>query len=303
MMHVACIADGHYWRHAGAMVHSLLTRNPGATVHVLHRPDAPREDRERLAQVVGEFGATLNFLPVRDTHDARSHSPYFPDAVWYRIFLPELLPGLDKVLYLDSDIVVLQSLDALWHTDVSGHALGAVTNPMPAIHRNYPTDVLGLAPEDYFNSGVLLLNLQRLRQQHAREDLLAYAAQHPANACPDQDALNALFHDSRLRLHLRWNYQTALLDLRPCEIPIPAAEVGEAAADPAIVHFSGPFKPWMYLCRDPWREHFLHHARRTPWPPQRPSGRTPLSMVLRRLPNRWIWRYFQARARLHNRPW
>lgn len=303
MMHVACIADRHYWRHTGAMVHSLLTHNPRATVHVLHRPDAPREECERLTQVVATFGATVNFLPVRDAGDARSHSPYFPDAIWYRVFLPELLPDLDKVLYLDSDLIVLQSLAELWERDLSQHALAAVTNPMPAIHRRYPRDVLGLAPEDYFNSGVLLLNLERLRKDGARERLLEYARQHPANACPDQDALNVLFHDSCLRLHLRWNYQTALLDLHPHEVPIPAAQVREAATNPAIVHFSGPFKPWMYLCRDPWRERFLDHARRTPWPLQPPSGRTPLSMVLRRLPNRWIWRYFQARARLENRPW
>jgi len=301
MMHVACIADGSYWRHAGAMLHSLLSHNRDVTLHVLHGAGAPAAERERLRQVAAAFGAPLHFLQA--PAGARSTSPHFPDSVWYRIYLPELLPQLDRILYLDCDLVVLGSLRELWDTDISGHVLAAVTNPLPRPLQDYPTAQLGLPPDAYFNSGVLLLNLQRLRRENARERLLEYARQHPDNACPDQDALNALFHTDRLALHPRWNFQVPLTDLKPEHTPLPAEQVQAAAAAPAIVHFSGPFKPWLHLGRDPWQERFREHARATPWPPLPPPRSTLASRVLRRLPTDWIWRYLVLRSRLlHRRP-
>src|SRR5437879_3158835 len=79
---------------------------------------------------------------------------------WYRIFLPELLPELDRVLYLDADVIVVDSLIPLWNVDLSEDYLAAVTNVFQAAHVHRPVE-LGLAgPRAYFNSGVMVLNLE-----------------------------------------------------------------------------------------------------------------------------------------------
>jgi lipopolysaccharide biosynthesis glycosyltransferase len=294
-MLIACIAEGSYWRHTGAMIHSLLTHNAQhrPEVVVLHGAGtAAPADRERMSSLVAGFGAPLRFLEVAPERIAAFPDRYFHRSIWYRAFLPELLPDRAKVLYLDSDLLVLDSLQELWDLELSSHPFAAVTNPLHPALQWYPRRALGLPLPEYFNSGVLLMNLKRLRAERAPERLLAHAQAHPEHTCPDQDALNLVFRHQRLALHPRWNLQTPLFDLPRRATPFEPLELDEALRRPAIVHFSGAFKPWHYLCRYPYTDRYFEHARQTPWPAVPVEGRTAFNGLLRRLPPDWIYRYF-----------
>lgn len=302
-MHVACIAEHSYWRHTAAMLHSLHAQHPGEAVnfYVLHGEQAPAEEVERMRGFVAGLGRPLRFLPIAAARIAGFPGGLFPRAVWYRVLLPELMPELDKVLYLDSDLLVLHNLRPLWETDLGEHVLGAVTNPLPPPLQSH-TARLGLEPSQYFNSGVLLMNLARLREDRAAARLLELSLAHPEHTCPDQDALSVQYHSQRLALHPRWNFQTVLYDLKPRQVPyFSADELREARAHPAIVHFSGLFKPWHYLNRYPCRERYFEHARQTPWPILPLEGKTRINTVLRLLPPNWIWRYFLASSWIYDR--
>jgi lipopolysaccharide biosynthesis glycosyltransferase len=303
VIELACTTDGDYARHTATMLHSVFATNPGTPfrVHVLCGA-LPETDRARLREVAGRFGAPLEFLDVGPQLSAPFPDRRFHRSCWFRVLLPELLPTTDRVLYLDSDLIVRESLAALWDTDLSQHPFAAVINPFYPFLPDYHVSHLGLAPgSPYFNSGVLLMNLRAMREDGFGDRVRHYAAAHPDNLYPEQDALNALYQHECLALHPRWNAQSSLFDLKAAGLPFPPRQVEEARRQPAIVHFIGPYKPWTYLCTHPWRHLYAEHRRQVPWPAEPLAGRTWRNRLLRPLPAVWRFRWMQLEAALRRR--
>jgi lipopolysaccharide biosynthesis glycosyltransferase len=223
-------------------------------------------------------GTSISFIEV-DPHllAGLPIDPLFSGAMWYRIFLPNLLPAVDRILYLDVDTIVADSLSPLWEIDVSESYLAAVTNVFQHNHLHRPAS-LGLAgPEVYFNSGVLLFNLEEMRRADAATALRKYAVEQAERIeWPDQDTLNVVLGSRRVPLHPRWNVMNSMR-FPWSEDVFGAAAVAEARRSPAIRHFEGPGanKPWHYMCEWEGRELYLEHRRSTPWPRVRLEGRTP----------------------------
>ena len=254
------------------MLHSVLC-NAGALdvhVHYLHGPRLVSAQRDRIGEMVERGGGTADFVEMADERVAGLPStPQFTAAMWYRVFLPELLPGVDRVLYLDADTIAVDSLEPLWHTDLTGHWLGAVTNVFQENHRWRPHE-LGLpGPEVYFNSGVLLLNLAEMRRD-GRTDAILDCARTRGDELewPDQDALNLVLGERRVALHPRWNCMNSVIGFRSAREVFGRRAVRQARRRPAIRHFEGPSenKPWNPGCDPGSRELYARHRRETPWP-------------------------------------
>ena len=264
--------------HAAAMLHSLLAQeaHAGTRIHLLHGPDLSSRARRRLAAMVAEQGGEISFVSVPDEWCRGLPTRGFTGkATWYRIFVPELLPDHERALFLDADLIVVDSLVPLWRTDLSGSYLAAVTNVFPRQFANRPRE-LGLAGEgDYFNAGVLLLNLELMRREDCTRALHRYATGHASELVwRDQDALNAVLAGRRRRLEPRWNCMNSIL-LFPESVEIfGAAAVEEARRNPAVRHFEGPGdnKPWHRGCERAMRELYIEHRRQTPWPRVRLEG-------------------------------
>lgn len=271
-LHVACAAEGAYDAHSAAMLHSVLTNGgmPGVHVHYLHGPAFPQRSLARLERMVTRLGGT--FAPRAIAPERVARLPVvaeFTVAMWFRILLPELLDA-DRVLYLDVDTLVLDDLGPLWRTDLSGSYVGAVTNVLMPHHRHRPAQ-LGLSGDAYFNSGVLLMNLEAMRADECTRAIAEYAATGGrALEWPDQDALNVVLGGRRTPLHPRWNAMNSLrFDWAPDVFGEDA--VREARTRPAIRHFEGPGqnKPWNRGGDPEDRAQYLAHRRRTPWPGRR----------------------------------
>ena len=286
---VACAAEGRrYVGHSAAMLHSLIDhhRDHDLRVHYLHGPGYPDKARERMTAWVAGEGAGIDFIELPDDRVAGLPTKGFTrKATWYRIFLPELLGEVDRVLYLDSDLIVTDSLVPLWELDMAGNLVGAVTNVFLPTDYNRP-DYLGLpGVEVYFNAGVLLMDLEAMRRDGSTQRLVDYSR---ANAelldWRDQDAVNVVLGDRRLDLHPRWNCMNAFFVLAHAAETLGSERLAEAVRDPAIRHFEGPEinKPWHYLCSRQGRELYDRHRAQTPWPHVRREGVTP-GNVLRRL--------------------
>jgi lipopolysaccharide biosynthesis glycosyltransferase len=286
-LHVACAAEGSYVPHSAAMLHSLLANGDGRNIHVhyLHGPGFPARARRRLEDMVDANGGTASFRKISDDTCAGLPTRGFTrKATWYRIFLPELLPGLDRVLYLDADLIVLDSLVPLWETDLAGHYLAAVTNVFQSDHLDRPA-YLGLeGPRVYFNAGVMLMNLALMRRDGATNALLDFGVRHRGRLdWRDQDAMNVVLGKRRLALPPRWNVMNSILEF-PASADVFAADaLEEARRHPAIRHFEGPSvnKPWHYMCERDMRELYIAHRRETPWPRVHLKGVTPLNIVRR----------------------
>ncbi|MGI8549375.1 MAG: glycosyltransferase family 8 protein [Dehalococcoidia bacterium] len=283
-MQIVCAVEGDsYLRHSAAMLHSLLSRHPeGVQVEYLHGDDTSRRGRKRLASMVQHLGSEVTFHRVND-----SWTEGFPikgftrKATWYRICLDALLPAVQRVIWLDVDLLVLDSLRPLWDTSLNGHVLGAVTNVPPGPDRAY-TERPELGGDPYFNAGVLLLDLALMRETGLGSRLREFTVANAARLhWRDQDALNEVLHDRRLALHPRWNCMNAMMQFDYAVDYFGVDDVSEACSSPAIRHFEGPLynKPWHLLADRHNQSQYLQHRRRTPWPRMRRTGCTPMNLM------------------------
>ena len=231
-LEIACAVEGaDYVAHTATMLRSLLAQHPDARVHVLVTPQTdPGPLRVHTVHVIADD--RVAGLPVEG---------FTGKATWYRVLLPELLPDADRVLFLDSDLLVLAPLGELWATDLGDDWVAAAENVFQPDHRHH-LGRLGL--RRYFNAGVLLMNLAAMRRDGRTEALLEYGRTAPELRLRDQDALNMVLGERRRRLHPRFNVMNSHF-----AFPVPWRErlaVRRARRAPVIRHFEGPDanKPW-----------------------------------------------------------
>ncbi|MGH8528229.1 MAG: glycosyltransferase family 8 protein [Nevskiales bacterium] len=291
-LHVACAADAAFIPHCAAMLHSVCAQHTAARVHVhfLHDDSLPAVLRLQLGDFVNGIGAQWQAWRIEPQQAAAfPDHPRFGRLAWYRVLLPELLPQLDRVLYLDADMIVADRLDAIWELDLGDHALAAVTNPLYPEMSTAFLGELGLPSIDnYFNSGMLLLNLTEWRRQNIVTAILKFVQDGVGlHTWPDQNALNAVLWRRRLALPPRWNALSVVFDLPPQLLPYRAEELVEARQNPAIIHFIGHYKPWHYRCKHPFRELYFRHLRQTPWRDLPLEGHTLYHRLMRLLP--WLF--------------
>lgn len=288
-MHIACAASEQYAPHCAAMLHSLLAQHPRGQCHIhyLHVPDLPEAVKRNIESVCHGMCAQLSLHPVdASIFDGLPVRWHISVETWYRLLLPRLLPDVERVLYIDADAIVTAELDALWQTDMGEHSVAAVDNAFIAQSRDRVRK-LGLGTGRYFNGGVLLLDLARLRAADWTARALDYAQRHADTlALLDQDVMNILLGPHRLTLSPRWNCQNSVFYFTDSRAHFGEAASREATENPAIVHFEGPgmAKPWHYLCKHPYRDRYFAHRRQTPWPRVGIEGRTLGARLLRPLP-------------------
>lgn len=157
-----------------------------------------------------------------------------------RLLLPCIFPDLSRVLYLDSDILVLDGLQDLCEMELDGKILGAVTDGLDCQLKAGTLKAAIPRVQDYFNAGVLLIDLDRWREARVSEKALQYLATYPSSPFSDQDALNVACDGQWAKLDHRWNYlvydeNLAITSLRPEDRP-------------RIAHFVTWKKPWKAAC-------------------------------------------------------
>ena len=206
------------------------------------------------------------------------HHGHFRPETYFRLLAPQLLPNVDKAIYLDSDLIVDADVAELYDTDVTGYPLAATRDAdtigqiegYDATVGPYLKDELGMDdPHDYFQAGVLLMNLAELRRTVSPREFLRLSTLRMWRWL-DQDVLNRVVNGRYVRVHMRWNYLMDWQHLRRTHIIANApadvrAEYKEAAADPAIIHFAGPDnRPWLYPDADR-AELFWRYAMHSPY--------------------------------------
>ena len=202
---------------------------------------------------------------------------HFSLETYYRLVLPELLPDYDKILYLDSDMVVNADVAELYNTDVTGYLLAAcrdadtagLYNGFEPKKKEYTDKVLKLKnPYEYFQAGVLVMNLKEFRKQYDVKEILEFAASEEWQLL-DQDILNKLCEDKVKYVDMAWNVMVDYGKIRINQIIRLAPQwlnklYMEARKEPKIIHYAGPEKPWIYPEMDMGR-FFWKYAKNTPY--------------------------------------
>lgn len=272
-LQLACAARNDYLPHCATMLASVLEHlGRPLQVHLLVGGDVSDRDASAIGEMLGRSGAGLSLHRLEESEFVGLVvTETFPTSHWYRVLLPEILDDVERVLYLDCDVIAAAPLEPLFDIDLGGRPLAAVTNVFPDRESGLRHCLaLGLESDrQYFNSGVMLLDLARMRAAGSSRRALAYARENPARMIlPEQDAINAIHGRDRLHLEPRWNALHAL-GLFPWSVDLFGAEaLARAAADPALRHFegSGTNKPWHPDADPAARDLYRRHRARTPWP-------------------------------------
>lgn len=228
-----------------------------------------------------------------------SVSHHISHTAYLRLLTAELLPEeIRKVIYLDADLLVREDLSRLWLHDMAdnyclaspdiacpyidariGCANFRLAAPYMAALRpisNYRELGLNGAAE-YFNSGVMVLNLERWRREYVTEGLLKILRDYRRYVwCWDQYALNVLFHQNWGRIAPRWNqgaHVFAYPDAK--QAPIAPQEWVAMKTDPAIIHFTTEFKPWQKPSNYPCPAVFYEGLEGTAWRGFKPESLSP----------------------------
>lgn len=169
---------------------------------------------------------------------------------------------------MDCDVIVNSSLKSLWNTDITEYALGGVRDRINDSIRLYNRLDYSMK-HGYVNAGVLLINLNKWREQNVFEKAINIASRNPEILKNhDQDIINIIFHDSKRLLDFKYNlleyylYTEDWLYLDRKYYP----EIIEACKNPVIVHFCMPQKPWHIECINPYKELYYKYRKLTPWP-------------------------------------
>ena len=187
--------DQNYLPQLRVMLLSLRVNNPSLNgrVHLLHRA-IPDGELAALADDLARIGFSLE--PVRVDPGLFEGAPVtkqYPQEMYYRLLAARFLPeSLDRALYLDPDLLVINPIDALWRADMDGMLFAAAPHTGITELANSVNRIRLGTQCKYFNSGVLLIDLARAREEIRPEALFAYVEEHRAGLLlPDQDVLNA----------------------------------------------------------------------------------------------------------------
>ncbi len=268
MIHV-CFAlydkTGRYSKFTGTTMLSIFENTKSdVTIHILCDNTLSVENRNRLIHVAEKYNQRVEFYNVEELcadklAEIIASVPAIKTArvsvaTMYRFLIPKIFPDLDKIIYLDSDIIVNMDIAELWRVELGDKPLAAVVESDNGVGSetwfNLCRDGIVKA-EDYFNAGVLLMNLEAFRAEDALiRDGLKFISEDSRRAKYfDQDALNWCFSTRFVKLPRKFNRFTRWAQGEP---------IGAR-----IYHYTVNYlQPDM---RDAFNRLWLDYFARTPW--------------------------------------
>lgn len=212
------------------------------------------ENKKRLGILEQNYGFSIMYatpdpslfvrVPIRDR----------PVAAYYRIVIARFLPAdFRRVLYLDCDVMVRGDVAELFYFDLAGKTVAAVPDCFPEEQRKHLRHISG-KDGVYFNSGVMLIDLDRWKRHDVERQLFSFIHEHPDKLkFDDQDPLNVVFREDYAALPTTYNVMAGA----------PANPDGDP--NPFVVHFSGGAKPWYLLSSLRYQGEWVDYANMTPW--------------------------------------
>ena len=275
-------ADNNYVPMVATTVFSMLRHASKDRFYdiVILEKDFSEYSKKILLEFFSRFdNAQLRFLNVAGmvkAYNLQTSNQHISVETYYRFLIQQVLPGYDKVLYLDSDLIVRGDVSELYDTELGNNLVAAVRdidylgnlNMNDGNRMKYTNDVLGLAdPYGYFQAGVLVLNTEQMRKYYPFQKWLEFASE-PKYIYDDQDILNAHCQGRVAYLDNAWNVMNDCGGrIKKVFSFAPAAVYDEfirAYANPKILHYAGFEKPWKPGPCDQ-EELYWFYARQTPF--------------------------------------
>ena len=282
---IVLASDDHYAQHLTVTLKSLLENNRSGTFNIFVFDGGIREENKaKIALTVQPYRCRMTYLEVDDSLFRELDTGRLSIATYYRLLMTECI-HVDKVLYLDVDLIVNASIDELYETDIDDVFAAAVVDAWTGTAYKKR---LGMDEDaDYFNAGVMLINLKKWREAHLFEQFLAKVRdKNLVLSAHDQDILNLTFNGRWKPLPLKYNQYEKQPDLNQEMLLrfFSKAELKEAREHPVIIHYIGGRKPWHYRTEHVHKALYWHYLNMTPYRDYKPADRTLRNILSKNTP-------------------
>lgn len=272
-INILCATDDNYAAYCGVMLFSVFSNHAKGTVSVfiLVDRDLSKNMITGFHKLANIFQNEISFIKVDSTKLAGlsiKGNTYWTLVTYYRILAAELLPSyIERVLYLDCDIIVNGKLTSLWEINLENASVAVVADICTEFDNNYQRLKYDKS-SGYFNAGVILMNLKFWRDNDLCTQCLNYLHEYFDRILwNDQDVLNVVMKDSKIFLPATFNFQINFLN--PHYFNSFSTDLQNdilSVSNPLIVHYALDTKPWMikyYIL--PFNKLWHEYKRRSPW--------------------------------------
>ena len=246
--HVTCSTDDNYVQHCMAMLCSLFENNKEyeIIVHLLH--SGLSDGNQRIMSALAcRYKGKIVFYNIDPSYfkgvELNPTHTWLSMATYYRFLIPSLVStDVDRILYLDCDVIVLKDVSQLYHLELDDYGVAAIQDctPFDQKHRN----AMGLEMDNRtFCAGVMMINLKYWREHNSQQKLFDYARRkREMLRMEDQDVLNFVFRNKWFLLPYKWGKTP--LAVAPVDKAQKWFDIKEFVNEPCIYHYAAFLKPW-----------------------------------------------------------
>lgn len=266
-INICLSSDNNYAQHLGVTIASILKNAKKSDDLHFYILDGGinKENKEKLLSLKSIKNFQIEFISIdpEKFENCPLMGNYITMATYYRFMIPTLLPNLDKILYLDCDMVINESLAKLYSEDIEDYWIAGVEDLGYYQHRR----ILKRETESfYINAGLILINLKKWRKDGIEEKLFKFAAENKDILVhQDQDVINMVLSEKSKPLDLKWNVQDSFYRAGDRNAHPDSKLFKKAKKNPAIIHFTGKAKPWSEFLYLPGSLFYLRYLHLTPW--------------------------------------
>lgn len=260
-IHVAIAVDNNYIEHCIVLMTSILENKQDEEIHFHIIQEGLNFNAKRL--LLSFKNCYIHFHNVDNQYFSNyKKTSYYSVGTMWKLLCPELIKT-QKVLYLDCDIVVNDSLKKLWDLDLKENYIAAIED---ANGKKYAKRYKLKNNSKFFNAGVILINCEQWRKNNITQRAINAVMQCSySRLVNDQTVMNQLFEGKVKFLDLKWNLQYCPINIWPTYDNI--KEYKKAIENPSIIHYTGDFKPWKkgLGCFHPKQKDYLEYHKLSPF--------------------------------------
>lgn len=249
-MNLLVTINKKYVEQLNILLNSIQYTNPNETfdIYILHK-NLEDEDVEKVCQGLNleKFFIHAIKIPESEIDKFPVYEKRYPVEIYFRIFATKYLPSkVDKILYLDTDTVVINPLKELYETNFDGNYFIATTHIRKLLHKFHEIRLNIKEDEPYINTGVLLINLQELRKQNVEKEVIEYVKKNKKKLMlPDQDIISSIYGNKiKLVDGLKYNLGDRSLKLYNLSNPKNQITLKWICKNTVVIHYYGRNKPW-----------------------------------------------------------
>lgn len=272
--------DNNYAQHMSVSIYSLLVHNldfKHIQIYIIDN-QISEINKEKIQRMIGSFKNTeliwIDFTKWKALLNLKMEWEVSISS-YGRLFISSMIPlNIERIIYLDCDMIICDSLKELWNFDLKGNVIGAVQDAV----NDETKGAVGIPSEQpYFNAGMLLIDVKKWRVTEAEKMAINFIFEHQGKIKHhDQGVLNGILKNKWMRVPVRYNLMTIHYIYNRSKVMkyfqnhaefYTEDELEKSRKKPAVLHYTPSFttRPWVKNCKHPLKEKYWKILQETPW--------------------------------------